>query len=169
MKTRSLLALCALVFAVALSGCSSSAGVASQVSSLGSIVGTNPNLSTFMGLAQSAGIDKMLTGKSPLTLLAPSNDAFKALSPEMLANLAKPENKDQLTAVLKNHIISGGSSLDQMAAMTGTLAPKSLTGSTLNVEQARDGGLVVGGAKVTDTVKAGNGYVHTVDKVILPQ
>ena len=169
MKTRSLLALCALVIAVGLSGCSSASGVASQVSSLGSIAGTNPNLSTFMGLAQSAGIEKMLTGKSPLTLLAPSNDAFKALPPEVLANLAKPENKDQLTGILKNHILSGGSSLDQMAGMTGTLAPKSLTGSTLNIEQAKDGSLMVGGAKVIETVKTGNGYLHTVDKVILPQ
>jgi uncharacterized surface protein with fasciclin (FAS1) repeats len=169
MKIRSLVALCALVVAVALSGCSSASGVMSQASTLGSIAGTNPNLSTFMGLAQSAGLEKMLTGKSPLTLLAPSNDAFKALSPEMLANLAKPENKDQLTGILKNHMISGGSSLDQLAAMTGTLAPKSLTGSTLNVEQAKDGSLVVGGARITETVKTGNGYVHMVDRVILPQ
>lgn len=169
MKTRSLFAVCALIVAVASAGCSSAPSLTNQASSIGAMVAANPNLSTFLGLAQSAGVDKMLTGKSPLTLLAPSNEAFKALSPDVLANLAKPENKDQLTGILKNHIISGGSSLDDLSKMTGTLAPKSLTGSTLNVESGKDGSLLVGGAKITDTARSGNGFVHTVDKVILPQ
>ncbi len=169
MKNRSLLASCALLVAVALSGCSSASGLMSQASSLASMAATNPNLSTFMGLAQSAGLDKMLTGKSPLTLLAPSNDAFSALSPDMVAGLAKPENKDQLLGILKNHMVDGRSSLDALAKMTGTNAPKSLTGSTLDVTQAADGSLSVGGAKVISSAKAGNGFVHTVDKVILPK
>ncbi len=169
MKNRSLLALLALTVAIGLSGCSSASGLVNQASSLGSLVGANPNLSTFMGLAQSSGIDKMLTGKSPLTILAPSNDAFKALSPDMVAGLMKPENKDQLSGILKNHIMPGSESLDALSKMTGTNSPKSLLGSTMDVTQAKDGSLSVGGAKVVSSAKAGNGFVHTVDKVILPQ
>ena len=141
----------------------------SKAASLGAMAAANPNLSTFMGLAQAAGLDKTLNGKSALTVLAPSNDAFNALAPDMLAGLSKPENKDQLVAILRNHIIDGGSSLDALAKMTGTNAPKSLTGSTLDVTQAADGSLSIGGAKVTGSAKASNGFVHTVDKVILPK
>ncbi len=169
MKNRSLLALVALTVSIGLSGCSSAPDLVNQASSLGSLVAANPNLSTFMGLAQSAGIDQMLTGKNPLTLLAPSNDAFSALPPDVLAGLARPENKDQLAGILKNHILSGSASLDGLSKMTGTNAPKSLLGSTLDVGQAKDGSLSIGGAKVLSTAKSGNGFVHTVDRVILPQ
>ena len=170
MKLRSLLGACALLTAVVLSGCSSASNMASQASSVASTLGVNPNLSTFMGLAQSGGIEKMLSGKNPVTLLAPSNDAIAtALSPDMLANLAKPENKDQLVRLVQNHVIVGNQSLDQIVNMTGTNAPKSLTGNALDVAKNADGSLSIGGAKVTETMKTGNGFIHVIDKVLMPQ
>ena len=42
----------------------------------------------------------------PLTVFAPTNEAFEALPAGTLESLLKPENKDQLIAVLTYHVIA---------------------------------------------------------------
>ena len=41
-----------------------------------------------------------LSGPGPFTVFAPTNDAFAKIDAATLESLAKPENKDQLTAIL---------------------------------------------------------------------
>ncbi len=153
-----------LLTVLALPGCAST-GAMSQVSNLAGLAGANPNLSTFMGLAQTAGLEKMLSGKSPMTMLVPTNDAFASLGADALANLSKPESKEQLTNILKGHMLEGGQSLDQLAKGGAS----NLMGSALPVATAKNGHLTVGGAEVVESMKGSNGFVHVVDKVIMPQ
>ncbi|CEM24617.1 unnamed protein product [Vitrella brassicaformis CCMP3155] len=62
------------------------------------------NLTTFVGLLQDAGIAKMLADvKGPVTLFAPTNDAFS-----QLGNLDFLRNQTEvLQVVLTNHIVKG--------------------------------------------------------------
>ena len=82
-----------------------------------------------------------------------------------LDDLLKPENKDQLTAILTYHVVSG----KVMAADVVTLTEAtSLQGDTIAVSAA-DAGVKVDAANVTATdISASNGVIHVIDAVILP-
>ena len=53
-----------------------------------------------------AGItQETIKGLKLITIFAPTNEAFNKLPSSLLAELLKPENKETLTKILKNHII----------------------------------------------------------------
>src|SRR6187399_2324740 len=54
-----------------------------------------------------AGLVDTLKGAGPFTVFAPTDAAFAALPAGTVEKLLKPENKDQLTAVLTYHVVSG--------------------------------------------------------------
>ena len=47
-----------------------------------------------------------LSGDGPFTLFAPNNDAFAKIPAKTLANLLKPENKDELKELLLRHVVT---------------------------------------------------------------
>ena len=107
-----------------------------------------------------------LSGKGPFTVFAPSNGAFKKLPEDKLAELMKPENVDQLKAVLQRHVVPG--ELEANNIPKGTTTLKTLGGGEISVN---DNGVQVqssaGKANVIKTdVMAGNGVIHVVDTVI---
>ncbi len=79
-------------------------------------------------------------------------------------NLLKPENKEQLASILKNHVTPGNYSKDflkkfkKLGQAGGESVPIEVKGEDV----------YVGGAKILASIPAGNGIVHVVDKVILP-
>lgn len=120
---------------------------------------------TLVAAVKAAGLVDALKGKGPLTVFAPTDDAFAALPEGTVENLLKPENKDQLIAVLTYHVVPGklGS-----AAVSHSDGAESLNGQ--RVPFATSGGAVtVGGATVVKAdIAASNGVIHVIDKVILP-
>src|SRR5512135_417163 len=54
-----------------------------------------------------AGLVDTLKGPGPFTVFAPTDDAFAKLPAGTVENLLKPENKDQLTAILTYHVVPG--------------------------------------------------------------
>ncbi|MBM68066.1 MAG: fasciclin [Haliea sp.] len=125
----------------------------------------NPDFSTLVAALQAAGLVEALSGEGPFTVFAPTNAAFAALPAGTLDDLLKPENKDQLTAILTYHVVSG----KVMAADVVTLTEAtSLQGDTIAVS-ASDAGVKVDAANVTATdISASNGVIHVIDAVILP-
>jgi uncharacterized surface protein with fasciclin (FAS1) repeats len=146
------------ILAVMNSGCSSPLGLLSAL-------GTNPQLSTLLSLINTAGLGDLLKGDSPFTLLAPTNDAFKALPSDLVSSLTKPENASKLADVLKGHIIPGKLSTSQLTK-AGTL--NTMMDSALDVVKKDDGGLSVAGANILESTQAKNGMIYMIDKVILP-
>ena len=111
-----------------------------------------------------AGLVDALKGEGPLTVFAPTDAAFAALPAGTVETLLKPENKDQLAAILKLHVIPG-------KVKSKDLAGKTLTAETLGGTVAIDGtnGVKVNDATVTTAdIKASNGIIHVIDKVLLP-
>ena len=106
-----------------------------------------------------------LKGDGPLTLFAPTDAAFAALPAGTVESLLKPENKHQLAAILKLHVIAGEK------IKSADLAGKMLTAQTLNGTIAIDGtdGVKINDATViTADIKASNGIIHVINKVLLP-
>ena len=55
---------------------------------------------TLIAAVQAAGLVDALKGQGPLTVFAPTDEAFAKLPAGTVENLLKPENKDKLMAVL---------------------------------------------------------------------
>ena len=62
--------------------------------------------STLKTALDAAGItQETINGLEPIIIFAPTNDAFNKLPSGLLDELLKPENKENLTDILNNHII----------------------------------------------------------------
>ena len=129
------------------------------------IAAGNDSFSTLVAAVQAADLVETLKGDGPFTVFAPTNEAFAALPSGTVENLLKPENKDQLTAILTYHVVPGkvmsGDLSDGMMAET-------VQGGKVTI--GTSGGVTVDGANVVQAdVEASNGVIHVIDAVILPK
>ena len=62
---------------------------------------------TLAAALDAAGLVETLKGSGPFTVFAPTDAAFAKLPAGTVENLLKPENKDQLTAILTYHVVAG--------------------------------------------------------------
>ncbi len=120
---------------------------------------------TLLAAAQAAGLVDTLKSPGPLTVFAPTDDAFAKLPKGTVESLLKPENKDQLARILKHHVVPGKVMSKDIAGKR--LAADTAAGTKLPIDARR--GVRVGNAHVTTAdVEASNGVIHVVDHVILP-
>jgi len=123
------------------------------------------DFSTLVAAVEAAGLVETLKGAGPFTVFAPTDAAFAALPDGTVETLLKPENKEQLVAVLTYHVLSG-------KVMSGDIAGQTLEAETVqgsNVAIDATDGVTVDGANVTAAdIEASNGVIHVIDAVILP-
>jgi uncharacterized surface protein with fasciclin (FAS1) repeats len=112
-----------------------------------------------------AGLVETLKGPGPFTVFAPTDAAFAKLPAGTVENLLKPENKDQLAAILTYHVVPG----TVMAAdVVKVDEAETVNGQMLNVTVKGDQ-VMVNDATVTATdIAATNGVIHVIDTVVLP-
>ena len=126
-----------------------------------------PQFSTLVAAVKAAGLVDTLKGDGPFTVFAPTDEAFKKLPAGTVENLLKPENKDQLVAVLTYHVVPGKVMAAQAVTLDGKEA-KTAQGSPLGIS-VKDGKVYVGKAQVVKTdIECTNGVIHVIDTVILP-
>lgn len=121
---------------------------------------------TLVAAVQAAGLVETLKGEGPFTVFAPTDEAFAALPEGTVETLLKPENLDQLVAVLTYHVVSGKVMSTDIAGQS--LQVESVQGSSLSVD-ATNGVTVDGANVVTADIETDNGVIHVIDKVVLPQ
>lgn len=120
---------------------------------------------TLIAAAKAAGLADALTGKGPLTVFAPTDQAFAKLPAGTVESLLKPENKEKLAAILKYHVVSGRVySEDALAAKKA----KTLEGSMVHISVSGGKAKVNDANLVTTDIDASNGVIHVIDSVILP-
>lgn len=141
-------------------------------------VATAPTLSTLVRAAQTAGLIDTLSGPGPLTLFAPTDEAFGRLAPGTVDALLKPENRASLTRLLQLHLVAGRLTSAELVrrvtaggggATLTTLAGDPLTvGLTGSVVTLTDSG---GNRSYVETadVRQANGVVHVVNGVLVPR
>jgi len=133
------------------------------------IVAETPEFSTLLAAVQAADLGDALAGEGPLTVFAPTDDAFAALPEGTLDTLLEPENQEQLAAILTYHVVPA----EVMAADVTSGEVETLNGEAFTVE-ASDGGVTItdgqgNTANVTQTdIMASNGVMHVIDAVLLP-
>ena len=118
---------------------------------------------TLASLLKKAGLVGTLQGKGPFTVFAPTDAAFAKLPKATLAALAK--NKAKLRSVLLYHVVKGNVSAAKVVTLRSA---KTLNGKAVSI-RVNGGNVLVGGARVTTAdVKASNGVIHVVNKVLIP-
>lgn len=148
-----------LLSASIITGCDTAKSLTSAGSLL-SLVTKKPELSTLLSLVQTAGVGNLLSGQNPLTLLAPTNDAFKSLGDGALNNLMG--DKSALTNVLNSHIIKGANDL---GSLTDAGSVQNMMGQALNFA-GKGNDATVNGAKILESDKTDNGYAHLIGSVL---
>lgn len=120
---------------------------------------------TLIAAAKAAGLVGALTGDGPLTVFAPTDEAFAKLPESTVETLLKPENKDQLVAILSYHVASGKLNAsdviarDSIATIGGRAPAVSVNDGTVKIDNA---------TVVKVDIPASNGVIHVIDTVLLP-
>lgn len=123
------------------------------------------SFTTLVAAVQAAGLEETLRSEGPFTVFAPTDEAFAALPEGTVENLLKPENKDQLVAILTYHVVPGKVTSADVVKVTEA---KSVNGKGIPIA-VNDGKVKVDNATVVQAdVMASNGVIHIIDAVIIP-
>jgi outer membrane protein OmpA-like peptidoglycan-associated protein/uncharacterized surface protein with fasciclin (FAS1) repeats len=138
-----------------------------EFDTVGEIVRSDPQFSVLGSLVVEAGLDAVLDGGGPLTLFAPHDAAFDHVPADVLAELRN--EPDLLAEVLRHHVVAGPvelAELDDLARTSGRVTTMHASEVTLGRSGASttiDGAIMVSG-----DLRAANGVLHVIDRLLLP-
>ncbi|MFL5818101.1 MAG: fasciclin domain-containing protein [Conexibacter sp.] len=122
-----------------------------------------PQFSTLVSLVKKAGLVSTLSGRTKYTVFAPTNAAFAKVPKRTLNALAK--DRAQLKAVLLYHVVKGRVPASKVVRLTSA---RTVNGASVTIK-VRNGKVFVNNARVTKPdIKASNGIVHQINRVLLP-
>tara|TARA_B100001179_G_C18466744_1_gene349566 strand:+ start:94 stop:672 length:579 start_codon:yes stop_codon:yes gene_type:complete len=128
-----------------------------------------PVFSKLAMLVDRAGLGEALAGEGPITIFAPTDDAFAALP---------PHTDEALRETLGNHVIAGRlTATDIQASIVeggGSWEVATLSGGTLSFRSDGDNLRIKGGDGATVQITMAdlyqsNGMMHVIDGVLLPK
>jgi uncharacterized surface protein with fasciclin (FAS1) repeats len=129
-----------------------------------SIASASKDHTTLVAALQAADYVKSVANPGPLTVFAPTDAAFALLPKEALARLLEPQHRDELRDVLKYHVAP---SVYEFQALTDGMQLGMANGKKTTFRVA-GGKTTVDGATILASIRASNGIVHVVDRVLLP-
>jgi uncharacterized surface protein with fasciclin (FAS1) repeats len=151
---------------VATAGSATAAAPPADAAASKTIVGVaagDPQFSTLVKLVKSAGLAGTLS-KGSYTVFAPTNAAFAKVPKSTLAALAK--DKAMLTAVLTYHVVKGKVPASKVVTLKSA---KTVNGASVKISVKGGKVYLNGSTRVTKTdIKASNGIIHVINKVLLP-
>ena len=124
------------------------------------------DFTTLTAALEAAGLVDTLKGDGPFTVFAPTDEAFAALPPGTVENLLKPENRDQLIAVLTYHVVPGRVTAAQAATLTGA---ETVNGQEIRISSDYGKVKIDDATVVAADIEASNGVILVIDEVILPR
>ena len=118
---------------------------------------------TLVKAVQEAGLVEALSDPGPLTVFAPTDEAFAEIPAETLNALL--QDKEKLTAVLTYHVVAGNLLGAQVMRKNSIIT---LHGGALSVDVSD--GIKVDDANIIETdIRTSNGRIHVIDKVLMPK
>ena len=115
--------------------------------------------------AEQAQLVEALKSDGPLTIFAPTDEAFSKLPKKTLNQLLQPDNIGMLQTVLKYHVISGRYKSSNLPILPlTTLAEQDVNFSVSNET------VFINKSKIIQAdIEASNGIVHVIDTVLIPE
>ena len=129
------------------------------------VAASTGQFNTLIAAAKAADLAGALTGDGPLTVFAPTDEAFAKLPEGTVESLLRPENKDQLVAILSYHVAAGKLNAsdvigrDSIDTIGGQAPTVSVNDGTVRIDNA---------TIVKVDIPASNGVIHVIDTVLLP-
>lgn len=119
---------------------------------------------TLLAAAEAAGLVETLSGPGPLTVFAPTDEAFDKLPAGTVEGLL--EDPDQLAEILTYHVVSGEVTAAQVVELDSATT---VQGSDVSIS-VEGGNVMVNDATVVQPdIMASNGVIHVIDTVLLPE
>lgn len=128
------------------------------------VMAARPDLSLFAEAIKASGVETILRGKGPWTVLAPTNDAFRALPDGTMTELSKPESRGALADLIQYHVIRGKMPTSKISTADVT----TLQGSRVVLKRAEGIVWVGRGEVLVGDLEATNGVVHVTNMVLEP-
>lgn len=125
---------------------------------------SSPDHTILVKAVTQAKLVDALSNVGPFTVFAPVDAAFNALPGGTLETLMKPENEKQLIDILEYHVYVG--------VIREDFIGEGMTLNQVNGKNAKliksEGKIMINDATVLASVKASNGIVYVIDKVLVP-
>jgi uncharacterized surface protein with fasciclin (FAS1) repeats len=132
------------------------------------VAAANPNFTYLVAAVQTAGLVDALSGAGPLTVFAPTNQAFiDAGFPTIASIEAAPASA--LIPILTYHVVAGRTfSSDLMNGQMLNMLSGGMTTISLTNGAQIDGANSAPSNIIQTDVMATNGVIHAIDRVLLP-
>lgn len=121
------------------------------------------SFNTLLAAVEAAGLSDALGGSAPLTVFAPTDEAFSALPEGTVEALLNDIPK--LTNILLYHVVDGVVMAEDVAKLESATT---LLGQPVSIDTT-DGVKIAGAEVVKADIKCSNGVIHVIDQVILPK
>ena len=128
----------------------------------------SPNHKTLVKLVKAAGLVEALQAPGPYTVFAPTDAAFAKLPKATVRSLTKPENKEQLKAILLYHVVKGKVTANDVKAMKSPTSVATLNGAKIKITHSKKGVMVNKSKVTTADLMATNGVIHVINAVLMP-
>jgi transforming growth factor-beta-induced protein len=134
-------------------------------SSLVETVLADGRFKTLASALTKAELVEALEGEGPLTVFAPTDEAFAKVPAKLLKELLLPKNKAKLASILTYHVSPGASALGDALKLKKV---PTIQGATIGVAFS-DGSIRINEAALIDSdLQCSNGIIHVIDSVLLP-
>lgn len=125
----------------------------------------SPNHKTLVAAVKAADYVIALKNPGPLTVFAPTDEAFARLPRGTVEELLKPEKRGDLEKLLQYHVTP---STYLIKDMHNGFKLGQANGKSVKIEKTPDGKVKINGANILATIRVSNGVVHVIDQVLLP-
>ncbi|MFM7084789.1 MAG: fasciclin domain-containing protein [Hyphomicrobium sp.] len=128
-------------------------------------------LSRMIEVTKLAGLDNPEVDPGPLTLLAPSDEAFNSLPKDIRDRLLDPENRGLLTDLLLYHALPGLYPTERLLnARVRNYTVEAIGGDEIEITKNRKTKVIdIAGAHIIQSdIIASDGIIHVIDKVLIP-
>jgi uncharacterized surface protein with fasciclin (FAS1) repeats len=127
--------------------------------------------STFSQAVEATDLEETLAGEGPFTVFAPTNDAFAQLPEGAVDQLVAQENRDQLEALVRHHVVEG----QRLASNAIPERIEPMEGGVITATMSGDQPILSVGeddeqrARVLGDIPADNGVIHAIDSVLITE
>lgn len=127
------------------------------------IAAANKQFSTLVKLVKQAGLVGALSGKTKLTLFAPTNAAFAKVPKKTLNTLA--HSKKLLVKVLEYHVLKGVYAASKVLKLHSATT---LEGAKVHFRVVHGRAYVNNAQIIKTNIQASNGIIHVINAVLIP-
>jgi len=128
----------------------------------------NGSFDTLVSLVAAADLDEVLEGRGSFTVFAPTDEAFAKLPAAALESLRGPDGRAQLAEILRYHVLGQRVSIPVDPPSHRLTQAKTLQGARVEFERNGTAVLVDGAKVLTRNIDCTNGYIHSIDTVLMP-